>query len=180
MRYDPDNLLADFARRTLLNLEHIDRLYDEETNCDKLPEERSAFPVTQLINSLLGLVVFPKENYGKSIPDKTLAELIGEGWPRLQIFYPSPACEKEPHNHKRCDSLKELVRVLRNGTSHFNVKFENSSAEQIEWVTFSNRCRACKELTTSVRLDVDQVRDIAQRYARLIIDYSERRVVQTK
>jgi hypothetical protein len=168
-------------KRTLSNLEHLDRLAKDEESRDVLPERRTAFPVTQLINSLLGLVVFPKENYSKAVPEKKLADLIDDGWPQVEISYPSPSCSrpKRGRNHKRCETLNELVRVLRNGTSHFNIEFKNNpGTEQIEVISFSNRCPDCEKLTTTVRLSIHQVRDIAGRYSRLIIEHSEKEFTQ--
>ena len=72
------DVLADFAHRTLQNLAHIRRLEQEQRDCGVPLECLSAFPVTQQVNSLLGLVVFPKEGYKEHIPNKTLAELVAE------------------------------------------------------------------------------------------------------
>lgn len=84
------DVLADFAHRTLQNLAHIRRREQDQRDCGVPLECLSAFPVTQQVNSLLGLVVFPKEGYKEHIPNKTLAELVAEGWPQLSITRPHP------------------------------------------------------------------------------------------
>jgi hypothetical protein len=86
------NVLADFAQRTLDNLCHI-RAVEQAQRDAGIPLERlSAFPLTQQVNSLLGLVVFPKEGYRAHIPDKTLEQLVEDGWPYPQIRRPNPTC----------------------------------------------------------------------------------------
>jgi hypothetical protein len=202
------NILADFAERTLANLKQI-RCLDAAQERDGVSAgERSTYPVTQLINSLLGLIVFPKENYGRHIPTKTLAELVQEGWPNLEITHPAPECsarrntrgqrtestdEDRPcpdHRNQRqkarcrryhggCDTLAELVRVLRNGVAHFNIEFvPNVGTHEIEFIEISNRCPCCNQITTTVRLDETQTGDIAERYARLMIENAGREVAE--
>ena len=56
-----DKLIRDFAVRTRANLTRINDLATVEKGTD--PESRTVFEVTQLINSMLGLLVFPKEAY---------------------------------------------------------------------------------------------------------------------
>ena len=66
-----------------------------------------------MINSLLGLLVFPQQRYLNSIPQLPLEELYESGWPRIKII--SGASD--------CTDLKQLVRYLRNSIAHFNVEF---------------------------------------------------------
>lgn len=176
------DFLADFARRTLTNLEHIRRLEQNERDQGIQPECLTAFPVTQQVNSLLGLVVFPREGYEQHIPDKTIAELLGEGWPKLTITHPNPMCSnKTPRcerNHRECKTLTELIRVLRNGVSHFNIQFEaDPNSHEITFIEVSNRCTCCNQITTTIRLSTDQVKEIAERYAQLIIKHARNHAV---
>jgi len=99
-----DEIVIDFARRTRANLEFIE-------NSRKLGEE--VFEVTQLANSLLGLLVFPREHYMGSIPDTPLPELVEQGWPEVRIT----------HGQLPENTLKELMRMLRNSIAHCNVEF---------------------------------------------------------
>ncbi len=197
-------VLADFARRTLQNLAHIRRLEQEQRDCGTPLECLSAFPVTQQVNSLLGLVVFPKEGVKKPIPNKTLAELVAEGWPQILITRLNPICtaERRPatqrakcddpscscvvhkltaHDrdrckryHQECKTLAELISVLRNGVSHFNIKFHtDSGAREIDYFEVSNRCTFCNQITTTVRLSVEDARQVAERYAQIIIEHAQ-------
>ena len=64
MDYDKTNLVLDFARRTKKNLEFI----EHSLTRDRLNSENDVYEVTQLINSLLGLLVFPQQKFYDAIP----------------------------------------------------------------------------------------------------------------
>ena len=100
------NLVRDFATRTLKNLEAIE-------NAVRRDGEAELYEVTQLINSMLGLLVFPEQKYLNNVPRTSLGELRSQGW-RVPEMKGTP-----PH----ADNLRELVRCLRNGISHFNIEF---------------------------------------------------------
>jgi len=105
MNYEIDNLVLDFARRTRKNLEFIEAHSGDA--------DRQVYAFTQLINSLLGLLVFPKENFFRSIPETPLSELVAAGWPDI----------KPVQGRLKEDNLRQLVRNLRNGVAHFNLEF---------------------------------------------------------
>ncbi len=204
------DVLVDFARRTLMNVNHIRQLEQEQRNSGTSLECLSAFSVTQQVNSLLGLIVFPKEGYKEHIPNKTLSELVAEGWPQLHITRPYPRCTAkrrpaiqrvkcdDPNcscsehqltegelarfqaNHRECTTLAQLIRVLRNGISHFNIEFHaNSVTREIDFIEISNRCTCCDQITTTVRLSVDDARQVAERYAQIIIEHTWRSSAET-
>ena len=75
VEYSPQ-FISDFARRTLLNLDRIQQA--------EVEGESDVFPVTQLWNSLLGLVVLPRERDENLIPDTPLADLSADGWPLIR------------------------------------------------------------------------------------------------
>jgi hypothetical protein len=183
MEHD-EPLLASIANRTLANLARIELIDRHEAELGIEEAYRSVYPVTQLINSLLGLVVFPKEQYSRAIPDRPLEHLYEQGWPRLEISHPNPRCSAKrdqpqqqrrcEQNHTSCATLHQLIRVLRNGVSHFNIEFQNgtprvSRGREIAAVEVSNRCPCCDAITTTIRLTVDQVRELAVRYAHLML-----------
>jgi len=70
-----EKLVQDFAYRTRKNLDAL--LYLKRTKPDNNIE---VYEVTQLINSMLGLLVFPKERYFDKIPKNTS---FGISKPRL-------------------------------------------------------------------------------------------------
>ena len=110
---------AVFARRTLKNLEHIER--------SKLAGS-DVHPVTQLTNSLLGLVIFPWEkDLVSPIEGLTLKELSDEGWPEWKI---ERDLSKAPKKHKtHClSTLGDLVYHIRNAVAHRRIRFLSDSA----------------------------------------------------
>ncbi len=112
------HLLRDFAERTFKNLEMLEKYYG--------PDDR--YEVTQLVNSLLGLVVFPKEKALQYIPTDLLSDLKAKGWPTFDVRA----------DNTGCDNLRKLIENLRHGTAHDNITFEDSGGK-IAWLTFSNK-----------------------------------------
>ena len=94
--------IIDFAKRTRANLEFIEGAADS-----------NVFEVTQLFNSMLGLLVFPQQSYMDRIPETPLHELVNSGWPAINVIKSSPSF----------NNLRQLIRMLRNGVSHCNVEF---------------------------------------------------------
>lgn len=110
------DFIVDFAQRTLRNLDHVQA--QANTGVD------GVYPVTQLWNSLLGLVVLPRELDVRRIPETPMVQLWAEGWPR----FPTTAGD-EPL------TLRELVSHLRHAVAHFNVEFVSGSEREITSVT---------------------------------------------
>ncbi len=61
-----EEVVSDFAKRTKANLEALEGLK---------AEGKQVFELTQLVNSTLGLLVFPQQEYVDSIPCTSLSEL---------------------------------------------------------------------------------------------------------
>jgi hypothetical protein len=100
------NLVKDFGERTLANLNFM----QQHAN------RADVYEVTQLWNSLSGLLVLPYEHEVDAIRG-TLAEATSRAWPELTEVFPpevSPSPSKD---------LAEQVRRLRNAVSHYNVEF---------------------------------------------------------
>jgi hypothetical protein len=97
------NIVRDFAQRTLHNLKFIEQQYKlfEQGESDT-----EVYEVTQLINSMLGLLVFPRESFWKHLRAMSLSEI--------------PNCPFQPH--PAAPSLPELITLIRNGFSHFNLE----------------------------------------------------------
>ena len=142
--------IIDFARRTKANLERIETLASDGDEVCKVYE------VTQLANSLLGLLVFPREHYIDNIPPTPLSELAAQGWPEI-----SPTFGELPH-----DNLKEFMRVLRNSIAHCNVEFRADSENQIDGLRIWNTKRGKK--TWEAHLSLKELRLIAFKFVELI------------
>lgn len=154
MRYE--NVVADFAKRTQANLELIERLSQENPNSE-------VFEVTQLINSMLGLLVFPKEEYFDSIPEKSFDELRHDGWqlPRTRGDYP------------QVRNLRELIRYLRNSISHFNIEFQaNDLTYQIYGLKVWNKNRGVKNW--EAEFTIVELRDLTYRFIELLFSQSNK------
>lgn len=117
MEYN-DDLISDFAARTLRNLDFV----QERVRTG----DKSLYDVTQLWNSLLGLIVLPLETDKSRIPGVPMAELESKGWPRLTA------------NGHHSDSLHNLVKNLRNAVAHANVTFVAGPDRQIGSVKMWN------------------------------------------
>jgi len=114
------NFIVDFARRTLLNLDYM------QAQADRGVED--VYPVTQLWNSLLGLVVLPRELDVNSLPETSMLQLRTEGWPQ----FPTTAGE-EPR------TVHDLVTHLRHAVAHFNVEFNTGPERAITSLTIWSR-----------------------------------------
>ena len=105
----------EFISRTEKNLRAIEKLSQEG---------KSVYEVTQLINSLLGLLVLPKERF-KTIPEITQETMIKEGWPL-------PFGE-----NAQVSGLKQLITNMRNAVAHFNIEFI-ADKNEIVGIQFKN------------------------------------------
>lgn len=137
-------VIQDFARRTLRNLEIIE---DAQRYIE-------AYEVTQLINSLLGLLVFPQQRFWDTLKPIPLSELE---WVKFQ-----------QRSGQSCDDLKQLVRFVRNSVSHFNVNFEDE-AGKIARLEMWNRNNA-GQTTWRADISVTDLREFAVGFISGIID----------
>jgi len=112
------NLTAGFAKRTRKNIEVIEQAYND---CQE------GHVVTQLVNSLLGLIVVPWERNAAFFHDR-LGVLEAQGWPRIEV------------TKGKCDTLGQLVENLRHAVAHghFGFSSESRSVDEVV-IAFSNR-----------------------------------------
>lgn len=107
------NTTKGFAGRTWRNLEAFNHAYQKGVLKD-------VHPVTQLVNSLLGLVVVPKERRPRyELWNRTLDKLQGDAWPEWEWKHIGPCGVKG-----KPQSLKHFVGHLRNATAHGRFRFE--------------------------------------------------------
>ena len=91
-----EEFVADFVRRTKENIK-----------CGCHPYE-----ITQRINSLVGLLILPKERYYDHIDDSMISpKLLAALMQGIKI----------PNNVSKLD-LKSIVRRMRNAIAHFHIK----------------------------------------------------------
>jgi len=145
------NLVEDFARRTQENLRLL-----KEMNNQGVP----VYEVTAIINSMLGLLVFPQQTYIDSIPEIPIDVLEIEGWPIPTVVGDFPQVQ----------NLRQLVRHLRNAISHFNIQFTSDHSDQIVGLKVWNTDpRRSGQKTWVAELSVAQLEVIAQRFIALIL-----------
>jgi hypothetical protein len=149
MQYSDENLLWDYAQRTRKNLEFIERTVREQP-------EAELFEVTQLINSLLGLLVFPFERLRDQIPTTSLADLRAQGWVVPEVSGDFPQVE----------DLSELVRYLRNSVAHFNLEFIADENGKIEGLHIWNVNRGRRNWEAKIK--IAELRDLTNRFLDLI------------
>ena len=146
--------VLDFARRTRKNLEFVERHVSHS--------DAEVYEVTQLINSMLGLLVFPKERLFKTLPDLPLSELAEQGWPKPEVLQGTPPCA----------SLREIIRYLRNGIAHFNLEFTTGRREQINGIHLWNENTRDKNHPNrwEIWLSLEDLRLITNKFIDLIED----------
>ena len=109
------DLVKDFAYRTLANLKALRTLQSTDPG-------RPVFEATQLVNSMLGLLVFPQQRYLSSIPQTPIDQLPARGWPIPKVV----------GDYHQVSDLRQLMRYLRNSIAHFNIEFlVNESRELV-------------------------------------------------
>lgn len=160
MIYEPDHVVQDFARRTQQNLAAIRELR---------PAGQPVYEVTQLINSLLGLLVFPKEEFFQVIPNTPVALLRRDGWPIPEV---APG-------YQQVRNLRELIRYLRNAVAHFNIEFlpkplSNMGTPEIEGLRVWNTWEGRK--TWEATLTLDELEGITERFIAIVIKLNEKKV----
>ena len=98
------NGAAHFAVLTRKNLEYMERA---RTN-----SKEDVHIVTQIVSSLIGLVVFPVERgFLKTVRKEKLMSLVNQGWPKWN------------ETKGRSKNLAELLRHLRNAIAHGHLVF---------------------------------------------------------
>lgn len=148
-----EDVIRDFAQRTKTNLDAIDRLR---------ANGQEVYEVTQLVNSMLGLLVFPRENFYDRIPDVSLEKLRLDGWPIPEVR----------GQFQQVSNLKELLRCLRNAIAHFNLKFVGDGDGQGPirvlrvWNVDTRNKKKVK--TWEAELSTDDLRGIAERFIKLL------------
>ncbi|SFG37312.1 HEPN family nuclease [Neptunomonas qingdaonensis] len=150
---DYENVVRDFAKRTRKNLEYIEQ---------GKKEGNEVYEITHLINSCLGLLVLPHENYINSIPTTSLDKLKDQGWVVPQTI-----------NGTQPNDLKDLIRLLRNGVAHCNIAFTADSESKLDTLKIWNTQPRSGEKTWETELGFEELRSILFKFSDLILEHSE-------
>jgi hypothetical protein len=105
------NELLGFATQTRENLDCVERAFKEKGK---------GHVVTQLVLSLLGLIVFPhQKHFDAALKEIRLDRLAAVGWPRWEIL------------KGKCETLGSLVRRLRNAVAHGRLRFSTRQIGEV-------------------------------------------------
>ena len=149
-----EDVIRDFAIRTKKNLAIIEQLHKNG---------KEAYETTQLVNSCLGLLVFPQQHFIERIPETPMEQLIQEGWPEPQVT----------GQFKQVDNLKQLIRYLRNAIAHFNIEFLGDLENQIKLLRVWNTKPNSGRKTWEAELSVDDLKKISKKFSGLLINYNK-------
>ncbi len=144
-----EKFVRDFADRTRTNLNIIEK-------------NEPDLKITQLINSCLGLIAFPRQICFDNIPETPLEELASKGWsiPRDEGGYP-PA-----------RNLNELVQRLRNGIMHGHLQFSPDNKYQIEsLLVWDTKFRTDKKIWQA-RFNMNELWNLVIKFSDKLIDGS--------
>lgn len=144
MEYAKDSaFVKDFVLRTKENI-----------RCGNHPYE-----VTQLVNSLVGLLILPKERYYTNIQDNMIdAELLADIKTKITINNPRKHC-----------SLKYIVRRMRNAIAHFNIVCKaDKYTHKIDKIVFSDFDDGSNGRTPNFRISLPV--DLVQRFVEQFSD----------
>lgn len=147
--YDAKRVVQDFADRTKRNLRFIE--------ITKKEKRGRVHEITQLINSLLGLVVFPQQEFFERIPAIPMDELVSKGWPRPKITFGASGCK----------DLRQLMRLLRTGIAHFNLRFLADEDNQIVGLVIWNVNKGGLK-TWEAEIGIEDLRRLTFRFLELL------------
>lgn len=145
-----EDVIRDFAERTRSNLRTIERLQGEGGE---------VYEATQLVNSMLGLLVFPREEFIRRVPRTPLDQLKEEGWPVPRV---TPGFDQ-------VSDLRELIRYLRNAIAHFNIEFIRDGRNEIRMLRVWNFDPRRGRKTWEAELGLAELRGIADRFTGVVI-----------
>jgi hypothetical protein len=106
---------------------------------------------------MLGLLVFPQQEFVDRIPATPLEQLRHSGWPVPEVR----------GRFRQVSDLRQLIRYLRNAIAHFNVRFLGDGLGQIRGLHVWNE-RQNGERNWEAELSVDDIRGIAERFIELL------------
>ncbi|WP_352398536.1 HEPN family nuclease [[Clostridium] aminophilum] len=115
--YNIEYFLHDFAKRTISNLTFV----------EEHAEQHELFEITQLINSLLGLIVIPVENYKKAymIRDNKIKMNSPNEYLKIKNIITGCIAEKRYYSDYTCDKDKNgriyvsnFINHIRNAIAH--------------------------------------------------------------
>lgn len=119
-----------------------------------LDSYQGEYEATHLINSLLGLLIVPKERLLDDIPTTPLDQLDHTQWGRTSDWLTQPnKCEL---GHEHSLTLRQFVRKLRNAVAHFHIQPYPESGE-VQGFRFADGSFKAKVPVPDLKLFVKQL-----------------------
>ncbi len=136
-----EKYLKDFIERTDVNLDFIRAAH---------ANDKKVFEVTQFINSMLGLLVFPKERLDDLIDKKKpLNTYRQDGWE-----IPEPTIGDKPY----WNNLYDFIRHMRNGVSHSHIKFSSNDNKEVSGMTIWDTPSGSNNKNWEVNFTIEQLK----------------------
>lgn len=140
------NLVKDFAKRTLEN----NKIYNGK------------YEVTNLINSSLGLFIFPEQNFFDKILNEWVSpELLDELITNTESTY------EEPIN------LKNICKHIRNGIAHFRLKLMSNNSKEITEIIISDHFldrQSKKSYDFKIKISIENLERLYFEFSEAIIN----------
>ncbi len=149
----PQNLVPDIMRRTMTNLRFVEQHRQND----------GPFEVTQLVNSFLGAMAHPWEQFKSELNQLSLQDAERDGWPRVV---------KERPKDQAPQSLGDLLRLVRNSLAHGNIKFLPDDANEICALRIWNKDNGRR--TWGATVPVEDMRRFLDRFVDLAEHLHER------
>lgn len=177
-RYNEESFERVFAKRTLANLEFIEKEVESKRNEGFEDKDIDyVFEVTQLINSFVGLLIFPKESYYRNVRynDRFISNEANEIINQLNNSTNKFRCSYQyidgrGENRRERLSPKTLARHFRNAVAHNHLSILPKSLNKdsvISGVEFSDNDD--NGSTFWLSLDVKEIRILLVALCELIL-----------
>lgn len=137
---DKEKIMPEYVSRTLINLDIVKKAGSR------------GYEVTQLVNSLVGLLILPKEKVFSDVCDESVSKEI-----LTQISDKVSIC-KDRNEKDEEKNLKNIIRHMRNGVCHFHLDFlgNNGKIEEIKIEDYYEDKKTNRKLKTfAVELSIE-------------------------
>lgn len=143
------DVIRDFAQRT----QNICKTYT------------GPYETTNLINSSLGLFVFPEQTFFNNLSNEMISP---------ELFEQLKSCCTSSYNETL--DLRSLCRHIRNGIAHFHLKFNANNHGEIEGITINDTdSRKCPVPHFEITLSVETLKCFFFEFSESIINLKSKR-----
>lgn len=148
-----NDFILDFAKRTYENLLIIEKMVNNKDERDS-----KAYEVTALVNSFIGLLVFPQQSFLSQVPIRFPSDTIKKAFMKCSSTYPE---DKNP-------TFKGMVRHLRNSVSHLRLSVHPIHSEMKEISAFKFEDIDSPSKKFEVVLSIQEMREVLVEMLRFV------------